>query len=108
MTECLCGRETPKQVGQPIEVGDIVGFGFEPGMRCGRVVGFIKEHVKLPSLGAARVLVREFRRGDGRWPTGKYIRAWLIVPWTHEHPTTELTEWQEPFDTDHLFPVKTP
>lgn len=103
--ECLCGREIPKQTGQSIEVGDIVGSGIEPGMRYGRVVGFVKPHVKLDRLGAARVIVREFRKGDGRWPTGGYFRAWLIVPWAHEHPTTELTRGQEPVDGDRFFPV---
>jgi hypothetical protein len=98
VTDCLCGRDNPKQVGQPVERGDILGFTIEAGMRYGRVVGRIKPDVKLESLGAARVIVREFRPGDGRWPTGGYSRSWLLVPWDHEHPTTELTEYQEPVD----------
>lgn len=98
MTDCLCGRENPKRVGQPIEVGDILGFTIEAGMRYGRVVGFIHDDVKLESLGAARIIVREFRPGDGRWPTGDYSRTWLNVAWDHDHPTTELAKSQEPVD----------
>jgi hypothetical protein len=98
MSDCLCGRECPKRVGDPVEVGDVLGFSIEAGMRYGRVVGRIKPHVKLESMNAARVIVREFRPGDGRWPTGDYNRSWLMTPWDHDHPQTALTEYQEPVD----------
>lgn len=95
---CLCGRERPKEVGEPVELGDVVGFGQEESMRYGRVTGFIKAHVRLENLGAARVIVRHFRPGDGRWPSGSYSRNWLLVPWGHEHPTSEVHPSQEPVD----------
>src|SRR5947208_203802 len=73
---CLCGREDPPRVGDPVEIGDVLGFMIEPPMRYGRVVGFIREDVPLESISAARVIVRMFRPGDGRWPSGGYLRAW--------------------------------
>lgn len=98
MTDCLCGRDAPKQTGDPIERGDILGFTIEAEMRYGRVVGWIKPGVPLENRRAARVIVREFRPGDGRWPTGEYSRSWMLVAWDHDHPTTELHPWQEPVD----------
>lgn len=95
---CLCGRSRAKRPGDPMEVGDIVGGSIEPGMRYGRIVGFVKSHVRLDKLGAARVIIREFRAGDGRWPTGGHVRAWLVIPWDHDHPCTELGRRQETID----------
>lgn len=94
MAECLCGREKPPQAGKTIRVGDIIGFAIEPQMRYARVVGWVKG--PLPSLPRSRVLVREFRPFDGRWPTGNYVRPSWITPWEHEHPQTELRLSQEP------------
>jgi hypothetical protein len=96
VTGCLCGRERDPRAGDQIEVGDILGFSQEPMMRWGRVVGYLKR--KTENLSAARVVVREFRPGDGRWPTGGYVRAWMCVPWDHDHPTAELRPAQEPID----------
>lgn len=96
---CLCGRDVAKRPGHPVEIGDIVGSGIEPGMRYGRVVGFIKKPQR--GISGAKTVIREFRPGDGRWPTGDYIRAWLFIPWYHDHPQTELGAWQEPLDWHH-------
>lgn len=98
MTECLCGRDRPKRTGDQIEVGDILGFTIEPGMRYGRVVGRVKPGIRLESMNAARVIVREFKPGDGRWPTSEYCRSWMLVAWDHDHPQAELRENQEPYD----------
>lgn len=94
---CLCGREDAPKAGEPVQIGDVVGFGLEPGMRYGRVVGRVKKHAQSRSeMRKAKIVVREFRPGDGRWPSGHYLRSWLIVPWAHRHPQTRLFPEQEP------------
>lgn len=94
---CLCGRDTPKREGSPVEVGDVLGHGIEPWLRTGRIVGQTKDGV--PGM---RWIVRAYRPGDGRWPTGGYYRQGVIWTWRHDHPVTDPDQ-VETFDNRGLF-----
>ncbi len=83
---CLCGRDNPPRAGEPISLGAVLGNGQEPFIRWARIVGIRHGDVRRME----RVIVREFREGDGRWPTGEYRTTWLLVPWDHDHPTERL------------------
>jgi len=66
-----------KSVGDPVELGDTLGNGQEPGELWGRLVGIRKDDC--PPI--RRFIVREFRAGDGWFPTGGYRTTWLLCAW---------------------------
>ena len=78
---CLCGREQPPKAGDSVRLGDVVSLGIEPGERYARVVGFLKKTDRF------RVVIRVFRPGDGRFPTGEYRTTGMPFEWWHKHPT---------------------
>jgi len=80
---CICGKDVYQRPGMLVELGTVLGFGMEPGMRYARLVG-IRHNEK----GLRRFVVHEYNPEDGYFPTsGRYRTTWLIVPWQHDHPT---------------------
>jgi hypothetical protein len=52
-----------------LALGCTLAFTIEPDERWGRLVG-IRKGADVPPI--RRLIVREFRDGDGAWPTGGY------------------------------------
>lgn len=77
-------RHGPDDVtGCTVRLGDTLGHPQEPGERYGRVVGLGHDD---PETGKpyiwGGIVVRKYRGGDGRWPTGSVRSTWMAVRWT--------------------------
>lgn len=67
-----------KRPGDRIELGDTLGHPMEPYRRWARLVAYRKHARPIEQF-----VIRLYRDGDGRWPTGEYrttstigVQAW--------------------------------
>lgn len=84
MTGCPTPEHDHAVPGDRVRLGTCIGHALEPGERWGRLVA-IRHHEE----GMQRYILREYRDGDGAWPTGKHFCTWLIVPHTYREESTD-------------------
>ena len=68
-------RRLPKAGDSP-RLGDTVPHPQEPAMRLGRIVGVCKDDEKVQ-----RYWIRKFHKEDGWFPTGEWVRTWMVIAW---------------------------